>query len=216
MSSFVFHTPTESAKDEKKGLIKYYVESVQIGTSLFTKERKTDKVKHLLNAYLDKYMSDVIDRTELYLDQNTAWLLNVDVHIPGELSLNQLQHISIAVVAAFKNLRFPQVVVTQDQVTGSVEVDLLENVVDAPGSDKLVKISTKNSPLLILVGICGQDIVFDCNYDECLCIDTTLLVAVNKYGSVLGVETIGPAAKVEALKTAIEKVATSSKDMFTF
>lgn len=70
-------------------------------------------------------MSDIIDRRELYLDYNTSWLLNVDVHLPGELSLNQLQHISIAVHAAFRNLRFPQVVVTQDQITNNIEVDLL-------------------------------------------------------------------------------------------
>ena len=59
--------------------------------------------------------------------------------IIGELSLNQLQHISIAISAAFKNLRFPQVVVTQDQITNNIEVDLLENIVDEPGTDNLVK-----------------------------------------------------------------------------
>ena len=80
----------------------------------------------------------MIDREGLYLDQNTSWLLNVDVHLPGELALSQLQPIGIAVLAAFENLRFPQVVVTQDQVTGQVEVDLRENIVDEEGADTLL------------------------------------------------------------------------------
>lgn len=52
--AFVFHhTKTDSSKrDEKKGLIKYYVESIQTGSSLFTKERKAETTKNLINAYL--------------------------------------------------------------------------------------------------------------------------------------------------------------------
>lgn len=81
---YVFHhSNTEPKKSDNKGTIKIYVESIQTGSSLYTKERKADKIKNLLNSYLDKYMSDVIDRSELYLDQNTSWLLNVDVHLPG-------------------------------------------------------------------------------------------------------------------------------------
>lgn len=81
---YVFHhSNIEPKKSDHKGTIKYYVESIQTGSSLYTKERKADKTKNLLNSYLDKYMNDVIDRNELYLDQNTSWLLNVDVHLPG-------------------------------------------------------------------------------------------------------------------------------------
>ena len=84
VSSFVLNRHKENSKiSEKKGTIKYYVESIQTGSSLFTKERKADKVKNLINSYLDKYMSDIIDRSELYLDQNTSWMLNVDVFLPG-------------------------------------------------------------------------------------------------------------------------------------
>lgn len=61
----------------------------------------------------------------------------IEDDVLGELSLNQLQPISIAVLAAFQNLRFPQVVVTQDQVTNQIEVDLKENIVDEEGTDTL-------------------------------------------------------------------------------
>jgi exosome complex RNA-binding protein Rrp42 (RNase PH superfamily) len=104
----------------------------------------------------------------------------------GELSLNQLQHISIAITAAFKNLRFPQVVVTQDQVSGNIEVDLLENVVDEQGSDKLVKLNTKSCPLLILAGISADNIIFDPNDEESLCMQSSLLIASNSSGEIIG------------------------------
>lgn len=107
----------------------------------------------LLNSYLDKYLSDMIDLSELSLDQSASWLLNVDVHLPGEMSLSQLQHISICINAAFRDLRFPQVVVTQDPATNSTVVDLLENVAEDTHADKLEKIGTKSCPLVLLVGI---------------------------------------------------------------
>lgn len=106
--------------------------------------------------------------------------------------------------------------VTQDQVTNSIEVNLLEDVVDSAGTDKLVKVSTKASPLLLLVGISGENVVFDCNTEESLCMQTSLLVAVNKQGQICGVETIGPAAKTSALKSAVEKVSTTASDIFKF
>jgi len=61
------------------------------------------------------------------------------------MSLTQLQPISVAVAAAFRSLRLPRVVVTQDQVTNKVEVDLLENVVDEPKTDKLKSSKTNKN-----------------------------------------------------------------------
>ncbi|CAI2374670.1 unnamed protein product [Moneuplotes crassus] len=214
---FAFHISQKSdAKDEDKGLIKYYVESIQTGSSLFTKIRAAEKTKNLLNSFLDKYMGEVIDRSELYLDQSTSWLLNVDVHLPGELSLNQLQPISIAVLAAFQNLRFPQVIVTQDQVTNNVEVDLRENIIDEEGTDTLESVSTSDSCLLIQVGICGDNIIFDPTKEESLCVDTSLLVAINSKGEVMGIEKIGNNVGFDAMKKAVQIIVEKAKDIFEF
>mmetsp|Transcript_39717 Transcript_39717/g.45599 ORF Transcript_39717/g.45599 Transcript_39717/m.45599 type:complete len:180 (-) Transcript_39717:14-553(-) len=175
-------------------------------------------------------MSDIIDRSDLYLDQNTSWMLNVDVFLPGELSLNQLQHISIAINAAFRDLRFPQVVVTQDQVSGNIEVDLLENVINEPGTDKLVKVNTKRSPMLVLVGISNQSIIYDLTNEESMCVKSSLLLSVNKDGELLGLELSNlSSARVESevdiststaivgmIECAIESVSEKAPAIFEF
>jgi len=64
-------------------VIKYYVESIQTGHSLFTKEKKAEKTKNLLISFLDKYFGEIIDRKTIYLSHNASWLLNVDVILPS-------------------------------------------------------------------------------------------------------------------------------------
>jgi exosome complex RNA-binding protein Rrp42 (RNase PH superfamily) len=130
--------------------------------------------------------------------------------------VGQLGYISIAVNAAFRDFRLPQVVVTQDQVTNSVDVDLLENVVDAPGADKLTKVNTKLSPLLVLLGVSGDNLIFDCNEQETLWIDSILLISFNKLGKIFAIETIGPSIKVDMLKKGIKQIESMANNIFEF
>ena len=80
-------------------------------------------------------------------------IINVDVHLPGELSLNQLQHISIGINAAFRDLEFPKVVVTQDPSNNTTEVELLENVAENTYGDELDKVDMDKAPLFVLIGL---------------------------------------------------------------
>lgn len=70
--------------------------------------------------------------------------------------------------------------------------------------------------MLVQVGISGDDVIFDCNDQERLCIQTSLLLVVNRKGEVLGVETIGPAAGATQIMKAIQEVADRAKYVFTF
>jgi len=82
-------------------------------------------------------------------------------------------------------------------------------------SDKLTKINTKASPLIVLVGVSGSNIVFDCNEQEKSSVEGTLLVTVTKSGEVVGVETIGAGITRSVVKSAVEKVSAQATHIFS-
>ena len=103
-------------------------------------------------------------------------------------------------------------------------------MVNEAGTDKLIKVNTKLSPLLILAGISNNNIVFDWNNEECLSVQSSILLAVNKTGKILGVELLNlssarldadvnvstSSVKLGSMKEAIELVSQKAPSIFEF
>ena len=78
----------------------------------------------------------------------------MDLLVFAELSLDQLDFISLCMRQAFANLELPQTLATVNNNTGSIEVGLVEEVyADKQNTDKPLTLITANSPYLVTIGV---------------------------------------------------------------
>lgn len=66
------------------------------------------------------------------------------------------------------------------------------------------------------MGVWDGSIIFDPTNEESMSVDTSLLVAVNKQGEIMGTEKIGKTAKFSSIQAGIETVAEKAGDIFKY
>ena len=177
-----------------KGQIRLYLETCQTGRSLFTREDQADSLKQRMQLILDSLFVNIIDRKELSIFSGEfCWNLNIDILVLDELSLEQLDYISLCVRAALLNLELPQTIATLNNNTGKIEVGLVEEVyADKENTDQpIVLKSALHAPFIISIGVIrntSQDItnadsnlaiLLDATQTELKCIDQILHFAVD-------------------------------------
>ena len=93
------------------------------------REDTADSLKQRMQLILTTLFSNIIDRKELSIyDGEFCWNLNIDLLVFDELSMEQLDYIGLCLRAAFVNLELPQTIATLNNLTGKIEVGLVEEV----------------------------------------------------------------------------------------
>ena len=142
--------------EPNRGQINFYLESSQTGRSLFVREDTADSLKQRMQNSLATMFANVIDRKELSIyDGEFCWNLHVDLLVFDELSMEQLDYIGLCMRAAFGSLQLPQTIATLNNLTGKIEVGLVEEVyADKENTDQpIILKSSKHSPFIISVAV---------------------------------------------------------------
>jgi len=85
---------TPMPSEPNRGPIVYHLESVQTGSSLYTRQDEAETTKDRMLHIISSLYRNVIDRAELLLYKGEfAWRLNVDILVFDELRLHQLDFI---------------------------------------------------------------------------------------------------------------------------
>ena len=120
---------TPLASEPNKGQVNFYLESSQTGRSLFVREDTADSLKQRMQHILKTLFSNIINRKELSIyDGEFCWNLNIDLLVFDELSMEQIDYIGLCLRAAITNLQLPQTIATLNNLTGKIEVGLVEEV----------------------------------------------------------------------------------------
>lgn len=178
-----------------KGQVSIYLESTQTGRSLFSREDQQETTKQRLSSILKTLQTNVIDRKELSIFAGQyCWYLHVDILVFAELSMDQLDYISLCLRQAFVDLQLPQTIATVNSNTGAIEIGLVEDVyTDKQNTDKPVRmVSAASAPYLVSLGIVQLQkthVLHDATSTELSCLDQVLHLSVDRNLKIHGMQT---------------------------
>ena len=155
-----------------------------------------DRLKERMLSIVQALYANIIDRKKLVIYAGEfCWNLQVDVLVFSELNLSQLDHIALAIRAAFVDLQLPQTIATMNANTGKIEMGLVEEVyADRENTDQPVRVIDKveQVPFVISLGLAVDELshadlpliaLHDATEEELQCLDQVLHVAASFDGS---------------------------------
>lgn len=174
----VIDQPLPDAQD--RGRIEFFVDCSANASPVFEGRGGHDLALELSGALARTFCHGTLDLHSLcVIPGKTCWVLYIDALIL-ECGGNLFDAISIAVKAALKDTRIPDLTVIGDGSEKDIEVS------DDPYD--VLPIDISNVPVLVTLNKISNRYVVDATAEEDVCSDSQLLVSINDKGRVCSVQ----------------------------
>ncbi|KAJ5067102.1 exosome complex component rrp42 [Anaeramoeba ignava] len=160
---------------------------VSVECTFSTSERRSKEVLNQeITAMMQKIYSGgkAIDLTNLsILKEKKCWILYIDVLVLRSDG-NLFDGVSLAIKAALFNTRIPKVQVVPGERSGEIEIEVFDE-------QQSEKINIKNVPICVTISQVSGFVVIDTTVYEELCIDSSLVVAIDSSSNLFGIRKYG-------------------------